>query len=80
MRKIASLENLFKKKYFVTLRAYRHAAISAVNVEISDAAGEKIMNLQQQIKNLESEYKDLFKENGVLRATSLEGLDITNVR
>ena len=80
VRKLARLGSVFQKKYFGILKAHRHASISAVKLQSSEAAGEEILQLQQKIKVLETEYKELFRENGVLRTTSLEGLDITNVK
>jgi len=79
VKTMSKIEDMFRQKYFRILKVMNRKSRNLQKVDESDVTGEKILKLQRVVKSLESEYKDLFKENSILRATSLEGLDITNV-
>jgi len=80
LRTIGNIESLFRKIYFKDLKRFNKEYRQEMHAEESDMVTEKILKLQKQIKGHELEYKELLEENGILRATSLEGLDITNVK
>ena len=70
---------MFTRKYFEILKTSDREYRESLKVDMSDSAREKILKLQRQIKQLELEHKSLFKDNEMLRAVSLQGLDVTNV-
>jgi len=61
------------------LKAFNHEYKSLIKAENSDTLGERILELQKQIKGIEFQYRERAKENEILRTTSLEGLELTNV-
>lgn len=73
------VELFFTKKAFEVIKAHDHEAKSNWKVDKSEEAGDNILKMQREIKYLEAEYKGLCRENEMLRATSMQGLDIANV-
>jgi len=79
MKTLGRLGTNYKKKYFTAIKAFNHEYKSLAQAENSDHAGERILELQKKIKGIEFQYREKAKENEILRTTSLEGLELTNV-
>ena len=79
VKSICRVELFFQKKVFEILKTHDHEAKSNWKVDKSEEAADTILKMQREIKYLEAEHKGLCRENEMLRATSMQGLDIANV-
>lgn len=80
IRNLGKIEDMHKKRCFTVLKQAYKIEKNQRKLEQSDMVADKIVKLQTALKDVESGYKGLFKENEILRAASLEGLDITIVK